>query len=262
MANVFGILTAIILAISAFVAYKNKIAYETEISSTADRKTELAKSEARLKLARETLATTTAKRTEVDGENLKLAEDEVAQKKTNAELKAKVDEKTAKVASNKEKLDDIREKTSKLGEINELADKMKRTKAELEELAQSISATEAKLANLNGDNVRTEKEIADIKNKLTTLSNNESLPTLNTRIRSIYPTWGFVTLAAGNSSGVATNSHLNVVRDGNTIAKLLVTAVETGSASASIIPDSVAKDVTLMVGDRVVPAEKDKAAAN
>lgn len=260
MANVFGILTAIVLAISAFVAYKNKAAYETEISNTAARKSELDKSRARLKLAQDTLASTTAKRNEVDGENLKLAEDEVAQKKANAALQAQVDEKTKKVAANKEKLDDIREKTSKVGEINQLADKLKKTRAELEELAQSISATEAKLANLNGQNGQTEKEIGDMKDMFTTISSNQSLPTLNTRIRSIYPTWGFVTLATGNSGGVVTNSTLDVVRDGNTIAKLLVTAVETNSASASIIPDSVAKDVTLMVGDRVVPGKKDKAA--
>ena len=262
MANVFGILTAIVLAISAFVAYKNKAAYETEITNTADRKTELSKSEARLKLAKENLATTTAKRTEVDGENLKLAEDEVAQKKVNGELETKKTDLTAKVAANKEKLDDIREKTSKLGEINELAGKMKKTKAELEELAQSISATEAKLANLNGQNVQSEKEIGAMKDMFETISKNQSLPILNTRIRSIYPTWGFVTLATGNSGGVVTNSTLNVVRDGSTIAKLLVTSVEASSASASIIPDSVAKDVTLMVGDRVVPGTKDKAAAS
>jgi hypothetical protein len=49
-----------------------------------------------------------------------------------------------------------------------------------------------------------------------------------------------------------------VVRDGATIAKLLVTSVEGRSASASIIPDSIAQDITLMVGDRVVTGSKTK----
>ena len=49
-----------------------------------------------------------------------------------------------------------------------------------------------------------------------------------------------------------------MIRDGETIAKLLVTAVESRSASASIIPDSLAEDVTLMVGDRVVAGSKAK----
>ena len=66
---------------------------------------------------------------------------------------------------------------------------------------------------------------------------------------------------AGNNAGVNANSTLDVVRDGETIAQLLVTAVESRSASASIIPDSIAQDVTLMVGDRVVATSKEKKAA-
>lgn len=256
MANVFGILTAIVLAVSAFVAYQNKNAYQREIDATAQRKDELAKSKARLKTASDTFDATFAKRTEVDAENVKLAETEVAQKKTNADLESQTKDKTAKVAANKEKLDEIRDKTAKLGEINQLASKMRATNAELEELAQSISTTEAKLANLTAQNTQTEKEANGLNAMFQTISSGQSLPTLNTRIRSIYPTWGFVTLGAGNAAGVTTNSTLDVVRDGATIAKLLVTAVESGTASASIIPDSIAQDVTLMVGDRVVPSQK------
>ena len=133
---------------------------------------------------------------------------------------------------------------------------MRATNAELEELAQSISATEAKLANLTSlkhpDRITGQRDEEQVRNH----QQRQSLPTLNTRIRSIYPTWGFVTLAAGNSGGVVANSTLDVVRDGSTIAKLLVTAVERNSASASIIPDSIGPDVTLMVGDRVIPAQK------
>jgi hypothetical protein len=82
-------------------------------------------------------------------------------------------------------------------------------------------------------------------------SSGQSLATLKTRIRTIYPSWGFVTLASGNNAGVVTNSTLNVVRDGGTIAKLLVTAVEMSTSSASIVPDSMGEEVTLMIGDRV-----------
>lgn len=71
-----------------------------------------------------------------------------------------------------------------------------------------------------------------------------------------------MTLASGNNAGVVANSTLEVVRDDQTIAKLLVTAVESTTSSASIVPDSIAADVTLMVGDRVVaaaaPAPKSK----
>ena len=256
MANVFGILTAIVLAVSAFVAYQNKNHYEREITAIGERKGELTKSRARLKPAEDTLAATTKEREGVDGENVKLAETEIAQKKTNTGLEAQKSEKTAKTTANKAKLDEIRDKTSKVGDIKELASKMRQMNAELEELAQSISTTEAKLANLTAQNTETEGRANKMTADNAIMSSNQSLLIVNTRIRSIYPTWGFVTLAAGNGAGVVTNSTLDVVRDGATIAKLLVTAVETSTSSASIIPDSVSQDVTLMVGDRVVPAKK------
>ena len=256
MANVFGILTMIVLLLAGFVAYKNKAAYETEIANTATEKSKLAASQQRLKTAQDTLADTIAKREGVDAENVKLTADEAAQKKTNEDLNEQIKTKTAKTNSNKEQLDTIRDKTAKIGDLKELASKMRATNAELEELAQNITATEAKLANLTSQNEQTQGQIDGMKKMFETISSGNSLPTLNTRIRSIYPSWGFVTLAAGNGSGVVTNSTLDVVRDGATIAKLLVTAVERNSASASIVPDSIAQDVTLMVGDKVVPAQK------
>ena len=167
-----------------------------------------------------------------------------------------LDSKTEKVAANKVQLDGVREKTEKTGDLKELASKMRATKAELEELAQSIAGAEAKLANLTAQNSSTDAQVRDTKGKFENFSSGQSLASLQTRIRSIYPNWGFVTLASGNNAGVVTNSTLNVVRDGQTIAKLLVTAVESNSASASIVPDSLAPEVTLMVGDRVVPAQK------
>ena len=256
MANVFGILTAIVLALAAFIATKNKAAYETEISQTKEQHELLTKSQARLKAAKAVLAQLPIDRAAVDEEVVKLTETEAAQQKSNDVLTKESETKTAKVAASKAQLDDIREKTQKTGDIKELAAKMNAMNAELERLTQEISGTEAKLANLTAENTSTEGQIKTSKDKFDKYSKGESLPTLKTHIRSIYPNWGFVTLAAGNNAGVVTNSTLDVVRDGEPIAKLLVTAVESGTASASIVPDSLASDVTLMVGDRVVPGQK------
>jgi len=171
-------------------------------------------------------------------------------------LKSDIESKTAKISSNKQQLDGIREKTSKIGNIRDLADKMKTMRVELEELDQSITDDEATLANLTAQNTSAQSEEKTRKDELDTFSKGESLPSLNTRIRNIYPAWGFVTLADGNNGGVIANSTLAVVRDGETVALLLVTAVESRSATASIIPESIGEDVTLMVGDRVVPGSK------
>ncbi len=277
MANVFGIITAIILALAGFVAYKNKQSYTAEIAKTGNKqhqadqyqvglkanpldtkiptfeneKSNLGYSQGRLKRTQNDLASTHEKRLGVDADNVKLDGEKFADGK--AKLK---EEKTAKIAENKARLDDIREKTSKVGDINVLAFKLRGLRSEIEELANNIANHEAKLANLNGENTQAEAHIKTLKDKFETISQNRSLPTMKTQIRSIYPTWGFVTLASGNDAGVVTGSTLDVIRDGSSIAKLLVTAVERNSASASIMPDSIAQDVTLMVGDRVIPSQK------
>lgn len=256
MANLFGILTAIVLALAALVAFKNKDAYEGKVTETQTEKDLLTKVQARLKTAQGVLKALPEERAGVDAEAATLATAEAAQKKSNDEIKAEVDATTAKIATNKEKLDGIREKTSKMGDLKELSSKMRATSGELEELTQSITAAEAKLANLTAQNSATDTQINDGKRRIEDYNSGQSFPSLKTRIRSIYPNWGFVTLASGNNAGVVTNSTLNVVRQGETIAKLLVTAVESGSASASIVPDSLASDVTLMVGDQVVAGTK------
>lgn len=256
MSKVFGILTAIVLALAAFVAFKNKNAYQAGIEESNKQDDLLMKSEARLTAAQ---AVEKALPKEIDGvkeevDRLNVAE--ATQKKTNDELTEQVNEKTAKIASNKQQLDEIREKTQKTGDLKELASKMRAVNAELAELNTSIASTKTKLDNLTAQNASTEAQINGTKGKLDTFAKGESLPDLKTRIRSIYPNWGFVTLASGNNAGVVMNSPLNVVRDGQVIAKLLVTAVESGSASASIVPDSLAPDTTLMVGDRVEAGQK------
>jgi hypothetical protein len=256
MANVFGILTAIVLALSAFIAFKNKSAYETKISDKTTEVEKLTKSEARRAAAEELLGQLPGELAGVQSEVEKLTSEEDAAKKANEAIAVQVKAKTDKIAANKTQLDEIRAKTEKSGNINELASKLKLTSAELEDLAQSIAATEAKLANLTSQNKSTEGMVTTSKSKFDNFSSGQSLPELKTRIRSIYPNWGFVTLASGNNAGVVTNSTLDVIREGEVVAKLLVTAVESGSASATIVPDSLSDDVTLMVGDRVVPGVK------
>lgn len=263
MANVFGILTAIVLAISAFVAFKNKANYENDLAVTQTRKDELATSQAHLADDQKTLADLPPEIAGVDAEVDTLTGEESKLKTANDDLTEQIKTKTDKIAESKAKLDDIREKTAKIGNVDQLAAKMRETNAEIEELKQSIAGNEAKLANLTAESASAEAQIASTKGKFEDFAAGRSLPTVNTRIRSIYPNWGFVTLAAGNNVGVVTNSILNVVRHDQVIAKLVVTAVEATTASASIVPDSLLDDATLMVGDRVVPGLKEtKAAAN
>lgn len=262
MANILGIFTAIILAVAAFVANKNNALFKDEIANRAAEEASLAQSQERLKAALAELKRLPIERAEVDAQFAAKTEVETGLKDSNDAMKADIEDKTDQIEANKQELDAFREKVAKIGNIRELAPKMKAMRTDLEELTQSIADNEASLANLTAQDAATAADAKKRKEQLETFSRGESLPSLKTSIRSIYPTWGFVTLNAGNNAGVTSNSTLEVVRDGATIAKLLVTSVESRSASASIIPDSIAQDITLMVGDQVVAGSKTKVAAD
>jgi hypothetical protein len=258
MANILGIFTAIILAVAAYVAFKNKALFEEEIKNRATEEASLKQSQERLTAALAELKRLPMERAEVDAQFAAKTEVETGLKDSNDALKADIEDKTDQIEANTQELDAFREKVAKIGNIRELAPKMKAMRTELEELTQSIADNEATLANLTAQDGATAADAKKRQDELETFSRGESLSSLKTSIRSIYPTWGFVTLNAGNNAGVASSSTLDVVRDGATIAKLLVTSVEGRSASASIIPDSIAQDITLMVGDRVVTGSKTK----
>lgn len=262
MANILGIFTAILLAVAAFVANKNNKLFEQEIANRATEEASLVQSQERLKAALAELKRLPIERAEVDAQFAAKTEVETGLKESNDAMKSDIEDKTDQIEANKRDLDEFREKVAKIGNIRELAPKMKAMRTELEDLVQSIANNEASLANLTAEDAATAADAKNRKEQLETFSRGESLPSLKTSIRSIYPTWGFVTLNAGNNAGVTSGSNLEVVRDGATIAKLLVTSVESRSASASIIPDSMAQDITLMVGDRVVAGSKTKVAAD
>lgn len=262
MVNILGIFTAIILVVAAFVAVKNNARFDTEIADRATEDSSLKRSQARLAAALDVLGALPIERADIDEQFAAKTVEETALKESNLAINAETERKTQQIEANTRKLDDFREKIAKVGNIKDLGPKMKSMRNELEELTQSISSNEVTLANLTAQDAATAADAQSRKNQLEIFSNGESLPTLATSIRSIYPTWGFVTLNAGNDAGVTANSLLDVVRDDATIAKLLVTSVESRSASASIIPDSLAQDIVLKVGDRIVAGKKSTEVVN
>jgi hypothetical protein len=255
MANIFGILTAVLLALAAFVAYKNKDAYQAEVDHRKHEEAQLATSRERLATAQTNLKNTEGELVSTREAIVKLRATEEGHKKTNADLQNQIDSKTQQRDSNKTRLTEIEAKLADLGNIKELVGKVQAMAAAIEESKQAIADNETKLANLNTENARTTEFIQKLQKEGTMFANKQSY-FRSASITSIYPGYGFVTLGAGSSSGVVSGSVLDVVRSGQVVAKLLVSTVESNHASASIIPDSLAPDTVLMVGDKVEPAVK------
>ncbi|NJM39132.1 MAG: hypothetical protein HC845_15465 [Akkermansiaceae bacterium] len=256
MSTLLGILTALIIASAGFVWYKNDQSYKAKLE---ERETEIAresKTEMKLKDVTEELEVLPGQVSEAEAANEKLVASEAAAAKMNEELKATAEAVAAKVSEGKAKLDELRKQTEGMGDVKDLAAKMRGMVVQREEVVQMFTAAESELASMTAKDTAAKAAVEEARTNLAKYSKGESLSSLETRIRNIYPNWGFVTLASGDNGGVISNSTLDVVRDGQTIAKLMVTAVESTTASASIIPDSMDSDVTLRVGDRVVPGQK------
>lgn len=263
MSKIFGTLTLIALALSAFIGLKNRNATIAEIDNRAKAQEELTKTEARLEKAAKNRDQTRAEHEAVKAEVPKVEAQRDDQQKANDEITKAKEAKAAEIETNKGALEQARERIGTLDNIKDLASKMSSMSNELKEIEDKVGADEGRLASLTAENTRVERQVAEQRQQIELRSKGESFPDLNTRINAVYPNWGFVTLAAGNNAGVITNSTLDVVRNGEVIAKLLVTAVERNSASASIIPDTVKADATVSVGDRVVPGAKyERKAAN
>ncbi len=251
MATVFGIITFIVLLTSAFIASKNnqRLAHEIELRNTALKNQK--NSEKELTRQQEISEQLEKDLPQVLAETEETKKQDEEFKKTNPN--SDIESKNSKLTSLQREYEDMKTTISAAGEPSELSAKAKKMRIDLQELDVVISNKESREKNLKAEVVSASQLAARLKENVDAMSKGTSLPTLKTKIQQIYPNWGFVTLAGGYKSGVTGGSSLQVVRDGAVIAKLVVTAVETTSSSASIVPDSIAQDITLRVGDTVVP---------
>lgn len=249
---IIGWTTAVLLGTSGYLYKQNKDAFERETVATDKQQENLNKQTKRLDKANADLKATTDKRVATDNEVARLQGEEKAEKQTLADLESQLTTKKTEIAQSKSKLDELAKQLEGTGDLKEIASKVRGIRRDIEELTQTIASQESKLASLNGTIASTDRQIARLQEEASWPARKISNPNLKTRISAIYPQWGFVTIAAGNHSGVTDNSILEVVRDGETIAKLQVSSVEANSASASIVPDSVKEDVLMVPGDRVV----------
>jgi hypothetical protein len=129
--------------------------------------------------------------------------------------------------------------------IAEATARANKAEAELAEAKQVEETTTRKLKENDARMAALEQYKHDRENQL-------QRPGVTGRILAVNPGWNFVVLNIGDRQGLMTNSPLLVTRDGEPIAKVRVTSIETSKAIADVIPGSVREGVTVQPGDRVV----------
>lgn len=261
MSKIFGTIAAVVLAAAAFVAMKNKDAYkaglanyDNEKSRESTTKKDLDKEQARLKEIETSHKEEISKAEEATVDLEKYTKKLDTVKKQVTELKDEHKKNAAKITSANEIL-------KGLPDPDELIPKFKRMSKQIAESQNGLANEESRLANLIKRDKIESAAVEKIRGELAGSTRGQSSASLRTRIRSVYRNWGFVILAAGDSQGVVTGSTLDVMRGGEVVGKLKVTAVEANRASADIVLDSVQSGTSLRSGDLVVATKKAEAAS-
>ncbi|MGJ8671944.1 hypothetical protein [Rubritalea sp.] len=255
MEKIFGILTAVVLVLSVWIGYKNS-------SKLDDQKEALQSEEARMTNNETEQKDVKAK---IKGEQSEIESLEAQNQTANTELtslQGDIDELKSQVTAKKAELQTV---DGKLAASKELREQI----SDSEDLIQQVQSNQNKIAQLKAD-IETEK--SSLENVVQSAEQAESVlsakteivehrasgkssPSLSTTVRGVYGTWGFVTLNGGNAQGVTPGSILDVLRNGEVVAKLKVTTVERNRSAADVIQGDYGASVALRSGDRVV-AEK------
>ena len=258
MSKIIGIIAAAILVIAAFVAFKNQQAYGKEIDNfrsaqalKKDTIQRLEEQQKRFKEAEESKANLTLKLVETGKKLATAIRDYGDLKKEVDVLKENYDIKEEQIAAAEDIL-------KGLPEPDDLIPKLKRLRNQLMEAEEGTANEEDRVAKLTQRNQDAKQKIQSLSQVIDGYSTGRSLASrsLKTSISAIYNGWGFVILAGGDNEGVVPGSILDVVRAGEVIAKLRVTAVEAGRSAADIVMDSMSADTMLRAGDEVVAEEK------
>ena len=254
MANVFGILAAFVLAAAAFFGFTNK-------KALAEQKNILESEQSNLDQNEETYAERIEEEEKletafiaVNKENEELTVKLEAQLATNKALDADLTDKKAAVESKKPQVEEGKAKLAQFGNLEDL-------QRNLKDLGASLATLESELLQKNAE-ISSRESVASalgIENEnldavLANYTKKTSSPDLKASVTRVINSLGFVILSGGDNAGIIHDSTLAVERNGQVIGQLKVTATESSTASASIIPDSFGDGVNVRVGDTVIAA--------
>lgn len=255
MVNTLGILTAIVLAFSAFVAWKNKELFEKAVSDTAKQAIDKETNTNTYNGLLDEIKGLKAIREKAEASRDGLRAEVAKQTEANGAVESQIKTKETELASTKAEVADAQEKLKELGDLEELAPKIERLQASIAELKEQVATLNTEIERLRGEKSSTSQVLVAAKTKQSQITSGQSFPTMKTTIRSIDRRLGIVTLAAGIRSGVIGGSRVAVIRAGEKIAELNVKAVSANLATADVIQSSLQEGVNVAPGDAVIPVE-------
>ena len=252
MANAFGIIAALVLGAAAFFGYKNKIALADQRAIVSDQQDKLLLNEDNFREKQEDLAGLQEDTKAATEEKAELDEKLEAKLASNKTMESDIEDKKGDVKSKTERVESGKEKLAKFGELDGLEENLKQLGTDLATLKGEDLALTGQIDQRRSASAQLRTENAALEGVLGNYARKQSLPGLNASVSRVVSDFDFVILTGGDNAGVIKDSTLDVLRNGEKIGKLKVTATLPSSAAASMIPDSFTEGSRVRVGDKVV----------
>ncbi len=247
-----SIAAIVVLLAGGVFAYKNSEALKVEIQACKAAEDALANTNALLSDEKGKLADATQKKNSYEADYKALQQKLEELIASNDAMTKSMGPKEEELKTMVTQLDAIKAKSKDMANVAETMREIETMKEDNNKLKAQVDAASAKRDALVARIGQIESGVAAL-NKLESDQRAHVSPaSLKTSIRNVYDTWGFVVLDSGANSGIVLGSRLAVLRDGDKIAELSVSNVETGKSSADIIPSSLTEGIQIRPGDQVV----------
>ncbi len=257
MAKILLIISALVIAATAYLGFATKQKVEAIQGDLSDKKKIIISAQAEA-----TKAKAAAKKAEDDlvvaKADVELKDKEVAAKKGEIDsLGTKFKEASDNLAAKTEELEKIKGLVG-TGDKGAGAD-IEQMKKDFEEMKTSKAKLESEVAELRQVQDTLHKQINDEKSKavaaqtqVQAYKGEYTRPGVTGTVLAYNPGWNFVVLSIGDRQSLKAGKELVVTRGGQMIGKVRVTTVEPSTSIADIIPSTVAKGQSVQPGDSVV----------
>lgn len=248
MWKTLSIVAAILTAGAAFLSYKNLEQLKSERDLLAIAQANQAAAEKHLAEVKQTLAADIEgrKKTEAEHDQI-IAETEALKSKIEAITK-QIEEKQAELEVVTTRWTDVKKQVADSGGIDQL-------KLQLTSLTQQKDSLDGAIAELKNNTTAASNRFNELNQTIADLRRQETwqargiMPDgFRASIVQVDRAYGFITLSAGNNSGVVSGATLDIKRGGTNVGQAKVTNVEQGYAIADVLGVSASE---IQVGDTV-----------
>ncbi len=255
MAKILLIISALVIAATAYLGFATKQKVEGIVTELSDKKkslgiaqTDLTKTKGTLKKTEEELVGAKA--------DIEVKEKDIAGKKGEIDsLGAKLTEASTALAA---KIAEI-EALTKRGDGTEPAIDLVQLKKDFDETKAAKADLEVKVAELTQIRDTMSKKVSEEvartaaeKQKVEEYKRDFTKPGVTGTILAHNAGWNFVVINIGDRQSVKIGKVFVVTRDGQMVGKVRVTSVEPSTSIADVIPSTVPKGDSVQPGDRVI----------